>query len=456
MAGMAKLQRLDGWISALTKLGTAFDKLQSYQFRSDRVLNTKELSDLYYFNGLAGVICNIYPEDAMREGVLVKDKDGQPLDDVQARLQELDAVKLVTDAACWGRAFGAAGVYLGVEDGQLQDQPLDPTRVTAVKFLRAVDRRDLVVTTWYGNPLSTKFNQPELFTFAQPSNGATTAAPPIATVRVHETRFLWFYGDRTGQREARELNNGFPLSVLQKVNQQLLRVGTSWDMAAQLIATVAQVVMKIDGFRDAITSEGGLKALEARAQMVDAARGITRSLWVDLNEEVEVLSTPVTGIAEILDGLGAMLAACTGIPVTKLFGTQPTGLGATGAADERTWNNRVESYRKQQLQPMFDVLASCLAAELKLGDVVISFASLDRPTMAETAAIRFQVAQADALYVTNQIVLPEEIAESRFGGPEYSIDTQLQPGPRENLFPEPEPPVVPGAKPGAKPAKKPV
>ena len=427
---------MDGWASALTTLGTKWDKFRSYIFLRPELLSAQQCSDLYHFNPLAKKICDIFPDDGMREGVCVKDDKGETLDEVQARIVELDAVAAMTLAAVWGGVCGWGAVFVGVEDGQTQDMPLDPERVTAVKFLRVVDRRDVSVAAWYSDPLSAKFNTPSHYTFTEPG---TSALQPVTGVKVHESRFIQFRGARTSVREQRA-NGGFNHSKLQAVQEQLLRVGVSWDNAAQLLQTVSQTVMKIKGLQQALVSDKGAEALEKRAQLVDTARSITKSLWIDADgEEVMQLTTSLTGVSDVLDRLGSMLSACTGIPVTKLFGTMPTGLGATGAADERSWNNRVESYRLQELAPAWDILVSCLTSELGLsGDVVVSFPSLDRPTDAETADIRLKVAQADAIYIANQVVLPEEIAVSRFGGPAWSLDTNLKPGPRDELeFPAP-------------------
>lgn len=433
--------RVDSWASALTTLGTQFDKFKSYVFLRPRLLSAEECSVLYHYNPLAKKICDIFPEDALREGVCAKDDEGQNLDDVDSRLTELDAVKAMTLAAVWGNTFGWGAVFLGVDDGLEQTEPLDPTRVSNVRFLRVVDRRDVAPRTWYTDPLSPKFDLPQTFTFVQAQSGAATGKQ-LVSQEIHESRFIKFEGARTSVREQRA-NGGFPHSKLQAVQEQLLRVGVSWDNAAQLLQVVSQTVMKIKGLQQALVSDKGAEALEKRAQLIDMTRGITRSLWIDADgEEVSNLSTPLAGVSDILDRLGAMLAASTGIPVTKLFGTQPTGLAATGAADERSWNNRVESYRTQELLPAFDKLVSCLATELKItGDVNVDFPSLDRPTDTETADIRLKVAQGDKLYVDMQAVLPEEIAVSRFGGPNYSIDTHLNPGPRDALeFPAPPAP----------------
>lgn len=431
------VSRFDGWRSAITKLGTAFDKFTSYDFTEPKILQPEECSKLYHFNGLAAKVCDVLAEDALREGLCVKDDSGAEIDELQSRLTDLNAVQLLTNADVFGAALGIAGIYLGVKDGQTQDKPLDPTRVSQVEFLRLVDRRDLAVSTWYGDPLSPKFNTPELLTFTQA--GTDPKAKPIAGVRVHESRFLWFGGARTATREARNKNGGWPFSKLQRVYEQLLKVGVSWDAGAQLLHTCSQTVMKIEGLREAIASKDGGEALEKRAMLIDTARSITRSLWIDTTEEVTQLTASLAGVSDVMDRQAQLLAAVTGIPITKLLGTQPTGLGATGAADERSWNNRVEAHREQDIKPQVDKLVACLAAELGVsGDVTISFPSLDRPTAAEEADIKLKTAQTDAIYVTNQIVLPEEIATSRFGGPAYSTETHLQDGPRDALeFPAP-------------------
>lgn len=428
--------RADGWWSALTKLGTAFDKLTSFRFAKGKTLTPEHCSDLYYFNPLAAKVCSVLAEDAMREGVCIRDEDGKEIDDVQSRLRELDVVRQLTDGAVFGAVYGAGGVYLGVEDGLAPDQPLDVERVTAVQFLRVIDRRDLAIRKWYQDPLTSKFNTPELYSFVQTGVGGAE----ITGTLVHESRFILFAGTRTGQREANRENAGWPFSKLQRLHDQLLRVGVSWDAAAQLLQTSSQTVMKINGLREAIASDKGAEALEKRAQLIDAARSITRSLWIDSDgEEVEQLTTSLAGVGDIMDRLGSMLAAASEIPVTKLFGTMPTGLGATGDADERTWNNRVESYREQEIKPKLDLIVSCIAKEVGVkGDIDIEFPSLDRPTEAETSDIRLKTAQTDQIYVNAQVVLPEEIAISRFGGARWSMETQLKPGPRDELeFPAP-------------------
>lgn len=428
--------RADGWWSALTKLGTAFDKLTSFRFARSKLLNVEECSNLYYFNPLAAKVCSVLAEDAMREGVCIRDDDGAEIDDVQSRLRELDVVRQLTDGAVFGAVYGAGGVYLGVEDGLAPDQPLDVERVTAVQFLRVIDRRDLAIRKWYHDPLTSKFNTPELYSFVQTGVGGAE----ITGTLIHESRFILFAGVRTGQREANRENAGWPFSKLQRLHDQLLRVGVSWDAAAQLLQTSSQTVMKINGLREAIASDKGAEALEKRAQLIDAARSITRSLWIDSDgEEVEQLTTSLAGVGDIMDRLGSMLAAASEIPVTKLFGTMPTGLGATGDADERTWNNRVESYREQEIKPKLDLIVSCIAKEVGVsGDIDIEFPSLDRPTEAETSDIRLKTAQTDQIYVNAQVVLPEEVAISRFGGARWSMETQLKPGPRDALeFPAP-------------------
>jgi hypothetical protein len=53
--------------------------------------------------------------------------------------------------------------------------------------------------------------------------------------------------------------------------------------------------------------------------------------------------------------------------------------------------------------------------------------SLYEPTAAERAAVYFQVAQGDEIYMTAGALRPEEVAISRFGAGEYSMETTIDP-----------------------------
>ena len=73
----------------------------------------------------------------------------------------------------------------------------------------------------------------------------------------------------------------------------------------------------------------------------------------------------------------------------------------------------------------------------------VEFPPLWEPTEAEKADLRLKVAQADAVYLTNGVVTPEEVASSRFpAGGEWSMDTTVDLAARAPLE---EPPATDGA-----------
>ena len=55
----------------------------------------------------------------------------------------------------------------------------------------------------------------------------------------------------------------------------------------------------------------------------------------------------------------------------------------------------------------------------------MKFKPLYQPTHLEQAQTRYQQAQTDQIYLTTDVVSPEEIALSRFGGDEYSAETHV-------------------------------
>ena len=55
----------------------------------------------------------------------------------------------------------------------------------------------------------------------------------------------------------------------------------------------------------------------------------------------------------------------------------------------------------------------------------MAFNPLWQMTEAERVDIRLKQSQADVAYINAQVLTPEEVASSRFGGDAYSIETKL-------------------------------
>jgi len=84
--------------------------------------------------------------------------------------------------------------------------------------------------------------------------------------------------------------------------------------------------------------------LKRRLEMMDLARGVTRSVLLDDGEEYSRTEVgALTGIADLLTKNLLLLSGAAEIPVTVLMGQSPAGLSATGESDIRWFYDRTRA-----------------------------------------------------------------------------------------------------------------
>jgi hypothetical protein len=147
-------------------------------------------------------------------------------------------------------------------------------------------------------------------------------------------------------------------------------------------------------------------------------------------ETFERKPTQFAGLPDLSDRSWNRVAASSDIPVQLLVGEAPAGLNATGDVTLRWFFSGVSQEQTQVDEPrLLKILRILFAAddapELKAvesdngGETPDPFDALGlvwlplwAPTAQELATIRLQRAQEAALWITNQVFRPEEIAMS--------------------------------------------
>ena len=113
-------------------------------------------------------------------------------------------------------------------------------------------------------------------------------------------------------------------------------------------------------------------------------------------------------------------------------------MNATGESDIRLWYDDIGSAQRDELLPALEKIAG-LVFRAKTGPTggvepeswSFKFHPLWQLTEKEQAERNKAQAEADDLYIANGTTTPEEVAQSRFGGEEYSLDTKLDIATRE-------------------------
>lgn len=499
--------RTDAWENTTTGLGTTDrDKVIAQVLEADVALSDDTLELLYHQDDRAKLIVEARPREMLRQGfeVVVEkaaapkgeppepepggevergdvhegpyEADSETADAIRQYLERWGIVQKVTEGMIWGNLFGGALLIMGADDGQDMEQPLDLDRIRAVRYLTVLDKRGVRPLKYYEDPLKPKYGEIEVYEL-QPSGGYGTSSVPVANrAKIHESRVIRFRGALTSQRKQREdTTGGWDHSVLQNVYDVLRDYAMIWRSAVHLISDASQGVFTMKGFLD-IIAQGKQTALTTRLQIMELARSVTRAIVIDADgENFHREPTPFTGLPEMLDLANRRMTAAARMPLTIFMGQSPGGLNATGESDIRWWYDTIKAEQGLILRPILErVMLVFLHSQdgPTRGKVPakwnIRFPPLWQTTPTEDAALRAQVAQADAVWIGQGVLTKEAVARSHFlpegFSPNYRVNVEEMLAEKEKKAAEvreqmnqaPPVPPVPGGPPpapGAPPAR---
>jgi phage-related protein (TIGR01555 family) len=345
---------------------------------------------------------------------------------VEAYANNLQLRARAKEASIFGGLYGGGLLIIGADDGQDMAMPLDETNIRTVRYLSWVDRRFIFASTWYAD-IGPKFGEVETWELINPFGGQ-------ANTRIHESRVVRFDGAPVDFLMRRRLL-GWTLSVLQAPYDIMRQFDMSFQSIANLMSDLSQAVMSVNGLAQMISNDP--KTLQTRMAMVDMSRSSGKMMFIDAeNEKFQRTPTPLNGVAETLHAIMLRMAAAAEYPVAFLFGREPSGLNATGDADFRRFYDVISGKIQYDLEPKLRRLYTLIMSAKdgptkgKVPSLGIQFVwpKLYEPSETEQAQIRLNMAQADAAYVAAGVLLPEEVATSRFRGGELHLETEIDIG----------------------------
>lgn len=460
--------RADGWFNIMSGLNTSQDRRRYTDFVAKR-LTEFEAEDLWRGDDMAAKVVELPPRVSFRNGFTVQIGEGQaaekpdgpadekprgfnagvprsdtvdPGDVRKALAKKLASLKVVTHfigAMEFARAAGGAAVLLNVEEkGRGPNdlaKPLDLRRLIDVKNLVVLRPHECMPCRWHNaDPLTENYGHPSHFRVVRDVMGGGGGVSFVC----HESRLIRFFGITTSTRQ-QAMNNSWGDSVLIRALETIADFQTCFQAVPHLLTDFAQAVLKMQGLAELVAA-GEDDVVTKRAELIALNRSVARTVLIDTQEEFERQATPVSGMAELIDRMAKRLAAALDMPVTLLMGESPAGLNASGETDVRWWYDEVAQDRELEVLPRLQRLLRLLflCSEGPTGGVEpdnwkVKWAPMWQPTGKELAEERKLIAETDALYITNQVVTPEEVAVSRYGGDGYDTETTLDTELRERV-----------------------
>lgn len=430
--------RVDGLLNVITGMGVeGRDKTLATTFAYPATLSQGDVENIYRSKGIGRRIVNLPVLEMTREWF---DIEGDPQGKINGYLETLKAKQAIQDALRWGDLYGGSLVVLGLDDAVAD--PAEPANVEALNGLTFMHVYDRYQVSWtsadlYTDPLNPKFNTPERYTI----NSRIAGQTPF---KVHETRTLKFLGATVPPSAIRE-NNGWSDSVLQAPYDEIKNFCAAHAHAANLIEELIISVVTIKNLVQMLASKGGDAKVRQRMEILDYGKSILRSMWLAEGETFDKKTASIAGVPEVIDRMAQALSGATeyGIPVSLLFGEQPSGLQATGEYAQTNWYDSVKCAQESKLQPQLEALIRYVFLSKKgptkgreTKNWKIKFRPLKQKSSGEEAQERKAVAETDVMYVNAGVVMPEEVAISRWGGDRYSSDMVIDKSLHETPTPE--------------------
>jgi phage-related protein (TIGR01555 family) len=449
--GIAKVfkERMDGWMNVFSGLGVrGKDKRVSNELTTEFMAEV-DAETLYAGDDVAAKIVDQLPEDALREWIEIKGTDQDIEDGVMASLDELGARGLLKEAWSWARMYGGAGLFMSIDDGMDSQEPVKEDRIYSIKSLTLLSRWEIVPEQINSDLESPFFGEPEIYRLQ-------TSQPTDYKERyIHHSRLLRFDGVVLPRR-LRIQNQYWGDSVFSRSKNAIQNYNSANDSAISALQDFSVGVFQIKNLSEMVAA-GQEQLVRTRLELANLSKSVIKSIVLDMDEKFEHQSKSLSGVPEVLKAAAARLVVASGMPHTKLLGESPSGLGATGDSEERDYYDMVKNQQNIILRPRLDTLLRYILLSKKgptqgkiPEDWSFDFVPLWQMSDKEQADMEYVVAQKDQIYIQNNVLDPNEVAISRYGGDKFSLDTVVDLDARKAVKPTPfgETALVSGKGPG--------
>ena len=413
--------REDGFMNAVTGVGTSKDK-RIYNTANwlNRTLEFYE--QLYASDELASRLVDVIPETAMRNWIEFTTEDAEVIKAVEEKCKNLKLQQSILDAWRWARNFGGSILYLVSKTGIPQEPLQEGEEIIGARAISAYDLR-ILSSDIESDFASENYSRPNYYHLNLQMGSRFHGYP------IHWTRCIRFDGDPVPRRTYIR-NNYWHDSILNRLYNPIRNYQSANDNAATILQDFNMGVYKMKNLA-ALIGAGKEEVVKNRLELLEFSKSSINALILDSEDEDYVdHARNVTGLAEMLKQQANRLVAATDIPHTILLGESPDGSNATGNSTTQSWYTYVKAEQENYLRPKLDKIFDIVFNDVD-NEFDYKFKSLYELNEQEEADLRSKQAQTDQIYLQNQVVDPDEIAQSRFGGAKYSAETVLDKEARE-------------------------
>lgn len=422
-------ERTDAWVNVLAGINTSRDKRTAGRVAA-ATLDYAEMRTLWRHDDIAALTIETVPGEMFREGFKFVHADAKLVAQVSAEVKRLKLRARLKRACEFERAYGGAAILPVTNDGALSlAEPLNPDTITRIHHLVVLEPRELMVHSYDEDIESPAWRKPLTYSL-QPAGTNYSGKLTPGTV-IHRSRMIVFDGRCRSNDPSDGVETGgyagWGDSVLIPIHAVIRDFQIGWSSASLLLVDFAQGVYKMKGLVDML--KGNEALVRKRLEIMELTKSVVKAIVIDADDEYSRQQTPISGLPETLDRLASRVCAAARLPVTKLMGQSPKGLGNEGDSDIAFLYDQVAQEQDDKLPLIEQAIGLILAQREPFGgkrkaikDWKIEFGSLWQPTDREMAETRKIVMDTDAIAIDKGIITPDEVRRTRYGGDGFQLD----------------------------------
>lgn len=326
------------------------DVLQNSTFNRNYRLAQEICENIYMDTWIGKRIVELPVSRAMRNGLLLEMDNEADEDKVWELYEKFNIEELIIKAQKSADIYGSSIILL-------KDRTQDP--LGKAGDYKSLELSYVEFPFYTVSPRVTNVYAPGIVSFS------------LLGVSVNESFCAPFIGVPTVHRLAPSYKY-YGMSVYQSVWSALVNDQVIMTAAANITYRSSIRHYKLKGLQQQVLAKREDQAL-ARASLLDESVGIFGSAVMDSEDEMQVLTQTLTGLAEIDRRSAERLAAATGIPATLLLGKSPDGQNSTGKSDENNMIAYIIDYQAKMLPPIQRIFAALISFAGIKGDWKISF-----------------------------------------------------------------------------------
>lgn len=361
-----KLYTMDAFQNQMARLGFGQPNLnEGADYPLTRMSQNYNLfTSLYRSSWIVRKIVDVFPSDMVKNWIKFNSSlDPEKISKINSVIRKTKTKEKIKEGLRWARLYGGAAGLILIDGDEDLSEPLDYDAIMLDDY-----KGLLIFDRWNGiypdieledNISDEEYGYPKYYSISlsEANNNLMLSYNKQDLVKVHHSRIVRFNGRDLPLWE-RQAEMFWGESEIEIVFEELKkRDNTSANIASLIFLANIRVLKMNDlgqllGASTQKAQENLYKVLQAQNQLMS-----NMGIYVmDKDDDFGSEQYSFGGLNDIYESFMLDIAGACEMPVTKLFGREPTGFNSTGESDLTQYYDTLEEKQETYLQPIIDKL----------------------------------------------------------------------------------------------------